>query len=246
MGEEAQFSQIPPYIDRIVDFDDGKSYELLQPLTTFRHCHDGTPPEARMVFVCRQRARADVGGTQEYVVKVKIRVPARGGQGDDSEAQVSEAKSSTTTRAELKALKKFRGANTTYAPLLVNYKQAVQGSSGPLPGGYMTFTVMTKMPGDSLHNLYFWGMAEDEREEIVQKFLVALRSIYTLGIEPVDCALRNVLWERETKRCTIIDFELWRETDGSIDDETKELQRWGLARKPTAKNWWEAWNTQWR
>ncbi|KAK5306451.1 hypothetical protein LTR99_002142 [Exophiala xenobiotica] len=200
MGEEAQFSQIPPYIDRIVDFDDGKSYELLQPLTTFRHCHDGTPPEARMVFVCRQRARADVGGTQEYVVKVKIRVPARGGQGDDSEAQAPEAESSTTTRAELKALKKFRGANTTYAPLLVNYKQAVQGSSGPLPGGYMTFTVMTKMPGDSLHNLYFWGMAEDEREEIVQKFLVALRSIYTLGIEPVDCALRNVLWERETKR----------------------------------------------
>ncbi|KAK7894109.1 hypothetical protein LTR67_006811 [Exophiala xenobiotica] len=200
MGEEAQFSRIPPYIDRIVDFDDGKSYELLQPLTTFRHCHDGTPPEARMVFVCRQRARADVGGTQEYVVKVKIRVPTRGGQGDDSEAQAPEAESSTTTRAELKALKKFRGANSTYAPLLVNYKQAVQGSSGPLPGGYMTFTVMTKMPGDSLHNLYFWGMAEDEREEIVQKFLVALRSIYTLGIEPVDCALRNVLWERETKR----------------------------------------------
>jgi len=170
MGEEAQFP-IPPYIDRIIEFDDGKSYELLQPLTTFRHCHDGTPPEARMVFICRLREQADAG-TQEYVVKVKIRVPARG-QDDDSEAP--EAESSTTTRAELKALMKFREAKTTYAPLFVNYKKAVQGSSGPLPGGYMTFTVMTKMPGDSLHNLYFWGMSEEEREEIVQEFLVALR-----------------------------------------------------------------------
>jgi hypothetical protein len=96
------------------------------------------------------------------------------------------------------------------------------------------------------------------------------RSIYALGIEPVDCALRNVLWERETRRwwvkpffivpfvlsgmflsnprlsSTIIDFELWRETDGPVEDESKELQRWGLARQPSAKSWWEAWNTQWR
>jgi hypothetical protein len=70
--------------------------------------------------------------------------------------------------------------------------------------------------------------------------------IYAQGIEPVDCGLRNILWERETKKCTIIDFELWRVTDASFGDETKELQRWGLVRQPAAKNHWDAWNQMFR
>lgn len=47
-------------------------------------------------------------------------------------------------------------------------------------------------------------------------------------------------------RSTIIDFELWRETEETIKDEVKELQRWGLARQPAAKNHWDAWNAQFR
>ncbi|KIW16656.1 hypothetical protein PV08_03844 [Exophiala spinifera] len=233
---------VPSFIDKIIHFDDGASYELLEPLTTYRQCHDGTPPEARIVFTCKQTGQRDVG-PQEYIMKIKVRVPHRE---QDDNLDGAEVESSNTTRAEVKALTKFRGAHTSFAPQLVNYKRTIQGSNGPFPNGYMTFTVMTKMPGDSLHNLYFWGMPEKERENIIQAFLVALRSIYALGIEPVDCALRNVLWERETERCTIIDFEIWRETDSDIDDETKELQRWGLARRPAAKTHWEAWNEQWR
>lgn len=86
-----------------------------------------------------------------------------------------EAVSSTTTRAELRALETFRGASTEHAPHLVHYKQAIQGDNAPLPGEYLNFTVMTKMPGDSLHNLYYWGMPAEEREVIVKEFLVALR-----------------------------------------------------------------------
>lgn len=96
--------------------------------------------------------------------------------GRDQEASDEpEPESSTTTRAELKALTRFREANTTYAPVLVGFKKAIQGDKGPLPGGYITYTVMTQMPGDSLHNLYYWGMSDEERQEIVQYFLVALR-----------------------------------------------------------------------
>ncbi|EXJ90800.1 hypothetical protein A1O1_03904 [Capronia coronata CBS 617.96] len=82
---------------------------------------------------------------------------------------------STTTSAELRALRAFRDADSTFAPTLIDYKQTIQGQDGPLPGGYYTFTVMTKMPGASLHDLHFWGLPAEEREEIVQKFLVALR-----------------------------------------------------------------------
>ncbi|KAK4947921.1 hypothetical protein LTR10_013429 [Elasticomyces elasticus] len=186
---------MPVYIDRVVDFPEGASYEITCPLTTFRHCHDGRPAEARMVFTCRQISQG-TASSAEYVMKVKVRVPDRVQEASEE----PEPESSTTTRAELKALTRFREANITYAPLLVAFKTGVQGANGPRPGGYITYTVMTQMPGDSLHNLYYWGMSEEERQEIIQEFLVALTSIYALGIEPVDCALRNVLWERETKR----------------------------------------------
>ena len=76
------------------------------------------------------------------------------------------------------------------------------------------------------------------------------------------------MWERETKKwygkfstrnqknytfspptdaergSTIIDFELWRETKETMADETKELQRWGLARRPAPKSWWAEWKFQ--
>jgi len=226
---------------KVVDFPEGESYELLQPLTNFRHCQDGTPAEARIVFICRQLgSHSQQPSKDEFVMKIKVQVPG----GPQNPNQTPESGPSTTTSAEIKALETFRKANSADAPHLVNFRLAAQGPDGLFPGGYLTFTVMTKMPGESLLSLHFWGMSAEEREEIVQKFLVALRSIYLLGIEPEDRALRNVLWEQSTRRCTIVDFELWRETANSIADETKELQRWALARKPPGRSWWDAWNTQ--
>lgn len=36
----------------------------------------------------------------------------------------------------------------------------------------------------------------------------------------------------------LVDFELWHPYSGIEGDSTQELQKWGLAHKPPAKNWW--------
>ena len=90
-------------------------------------------------------------------------------------SQKPEAGPSTTTSAELKALESFREAGNTYAPHLVAWKRAVQGPDGPLPGGYLTYTVMTKMSGQNLLDLQYWAIPAEEREEIVREFSKALR-----------------------------------------------------------------------
>jgi len=71
---------VPAFIDRVVEFPGGVSYELLRPLTTYRHCQDGTPAEARIVFTCRQIASRDgpltatTGAASEgFVMKIKVR-----------------------------------------------------------------------------------------------------------------------------------------------------------------------------
>ena len=40
----------------------------------------------------------------------------------------------------------------------------------------------------------------------------------------------------------LVDFEMWQPYTGdagdSVEERTEELQRWGLAHRPPAKNWW--------
>ncbi|KAJ9651315.1 hypothetical protein H2198_009409 [Neophaeococcomyces mojaviensis] len=224
---------IPAFLDnKTVDFPDGTCYVLLDPLTNYRSCHDGTPSESRMVFACKSAAN-----DEEYIMKVKVQLPAEG--------QPPVEGPSSTTAAELVALEKFRDAKLTCAPHLVSFKKVPQGSEFPFPGGFVTYTVMTKMPGSSLFGTY-WNMPGGEREAIVKGALDALRSIYALGIEPVDRGMRNVIWDPTTKHCSIIDFELWNEVSETFKDDTQEMQRWGLVRRPPPKDWFMEWAYQYR
>ncbi|KAK5087852.1 hypothetical protein LTS08_008375 [Lithohypha guttulata] len=226
---------VPDFIEQTITFQDGQSFEILKPLTNYRSCHDGTPKEARMVFTCR-RISPDAS-TEEYVMKVKTQLPAEG--------QVPIVHPSTTTEHELKALTTFHNVKSSFAPQLVGFHCQAQDGRGPLPGGFQTFTVMTKMPGYALFGKY-WNMSTQDRDEIIPKAAEALRSIYALGIEPVDRGMRNVIWDPDMKQCSIIDFELWNETQEIFADDKTELQRWGLIRTPPAKDHWAAWNSMYR
>ncbi|KAK5941244.1 hypothetical protein PMZ80_006521 [Knufia obscura] len=222
---------VPIFLDKHVNFPNGRIYELLQPLTNYRSCHDGTPQEARIVFLCKETEPQPL--QDDFVMKIKVQLPWEG--------QTPQEGPSTTTAAEIKALEAFRDAKAVFAPQLVAFHQTVQDNRGPLPGGFLTFTVMTKMPGQSLFGKY-WNMTQQEQDDIKSRATEALRSIYALGIEPVDRGLRNVIWHSETKQCSIIDFELWNPINGTFADEKNELQRWGLLRTPVAKDHWTAWN----
>jgi hypothetical protein len=60
----------------------------------------------------------------------------------------------------------------------VAWKNIVQGDDGPMPGGYLAYVVMTLMPGKDIMELRFWSMPEAEREEIRDRFVVALRYVW--------------------------------------------------------------------
>ena len=229
---------LPPFLAslKIVNFPDGTSFELLEPITTFRHCHDGSPREARIVYRCkRAKAASAPDDEDEFIMKLKV-------QADGPNCEPQEGPS-TTTAAEIKALEIFTKADSPIAPHLVAWKRDVQGPEGLLPGGYLNYLVMTKMPGKALFDIRYVDFSKEKKDEISQIFLQALKSVYDLHIDPIDRGLRNVLWDPETRKCSIIDFELWDEISAppAVDD-TKQLQRWGLARTPAAKGHWEAWN----
>lgn len=82
---------------------------------------------------------------------------------------------SETTTAELKALKTFRDASAEGVPHLIHSQCSPQGSSGPFPGGYISYIVMTKVPGQDLMAAKFWSLSDDEKEERRQAFLSVLK-----------------------------------------------------------------------
>lgn len=171
-GVDAAIDTQFAFIDNNVDFEDGLSFERLQSMTDFRKCHDGFPLEARILFDCQQTAPSRI--ERQFVMKVKIQVP------DNTRSSTKDGPS-TTTLAELKALQLFRDAKCPYTPHLVAFKQAQQGSNGPLPGGYITYEVMTLMPGKSLLDLGFWGLGLQQQEEIRRAFLTALKWVHFLS-----------------------------------------------------------------
>lgn len=60
---------VPAFLDPTVEFPGGTTYELLDPLTNYRSCHDGTPLEARMVFLA---ARTSPQTSETFIIKVKV------------------------------------------------------------------------------------------------------------------------------------------------------------------------------
>lgn len=222
-------------VDKMIDFPDGNKYERLQPLTDLRK----DPGEGRILYICnRQPPDAELGSIshsamEKHVLKVKAQWP-----GPQNLLYTSP---SPMTEAELKALQLFREKNVSHVPHLITWKKATQGPNGIHPDGYIIYTVMTKVPGESLWDLGYWSMQSSKRAEIQQIFLKKLREIRKLGIAPYDCALRNVLWDESTKQVGIVDFEHYHETTEPIESEKEELQRWGLVQRPPPGTWHTEW-----
>jgi hypothetical protein len=123
---------------------------------------------------------------------------------------------SDTTLHELRALTIFRDTRSRFAPHFVAFTSSIQSAESiftttdvdtsnilqTLPGGYITYTVMTALPGSTLFSLNYWGleMKDDERDVIKREFLIALRGVYAAGVEPVDRGLRNIMWDGVGKK----------------------------------------------
>lgn len=223
------------FVDKIISFPDDNTYERIRPITDLRK----DPGEGRILYICnRQPEDAELGSmghsaTEKLVLKVKAQWPGP--------QNLIHKGPSPMTEAELKALKKFSDENILNVPHLMSWKKATQGPDGIHPGGYIIYTVMTRVPGESLWDLGYWSMESSQRAEIQQIFLKKLREIRKLGIAPYDCALRNILWDKHSRQVGIVDFEHYHETTEPIENEKEELQRWGLAQRPPPGTWHTEW-----
>lgn len=121
-----------------------------------------------------------------YILKCKVQAPSVLARGLTTPIPGP----SESTSAELVALQKFSEENSPGLPHLVAWKKGVQEeinkkeegegkeeeeeAKWPMLGGYVVYIVMTLMPGRHLMDWGFWGLEEEEREVIRERFVGVL------------------------------------------------------------------------
>ena len=165
-----------PFLDRTIKFSNGTSFERLESITDYRQCHGVVPPERRILYRCRRLSPSAETSPHEdhdqFIMKIKVQIPDS--TDTNNPASDPQPTHSDATSHELSALKIFRDAETDCGPRLVAFDSQLQGQEGLLPGGYVSCTVMSTLPGKSLFDLGYWSLEAEDRAEIQQRFLEAL------------------------------------------------------------------------
>lgn len=68
--------------------------------------------------------------------------------------------------------------NCASAPKLLAHKKVKQDADGPVPGGFMLYMTMDRLPGVPLSSLDFWGLGRADRDNIRRAFKVALTYVF--------------------------------------------------------------------
>jgi hypothetical protein len=83
--------------------------------------------------------------------------------------------SKTTVPYEVAAIKAFWEQNSSITPPLLGYKEQVQESGMPVPGGFKTYFVWGEVPGvrlgDDRGPTTFWTLPDAEKKLIHDTFL---------------------------------------------------------------------------
>ncbi|KAF2277878.1 uncharacterized protein EI97DRAFT_373854 [Westerdykella ornata] len=145
---------------------------------------------------------------------------------------------------EVQALKHLTAEGCAYTPQFLGftlYTVDDEIDEIAMPGGYIAFLVMTKLPGRSKSYDYeYWKLPRLLVKPSPPGAMLNIgRNVWALGIDPRDRATRNIMWDEESKKCYIVDFEDYEVIDLEKPEEMPSFgdwvyQSWGLAAIPTA------------
>jgi hypothetical protein len=133
---------------------------------TQKEIDDGLGPSFTAAkFLCH---RAD-DTTKIAFMRIYLQVPIAGTEFQNSKVRAKQA-APPRVHPELVALKVLKKKRCDVVPDLLCYKEEVQDQDGIVPGGYITYVVWDKVPGQSLNMDTFWDLDLPTRQAIRAKF----------------------------------------------------------------------------
>ncbi|KAJ5129436.1 uncharacterized protein N7515_005475 [Penicillium bovifimosum] len=133
---------------------------------------------------------------------------------------------------EVEARRKFRQGGCKSVPSLLGYGQSVQGEQGPVPGGYITYIVWEKVPGQVLTPDVFWSFERSKRDLVRRKFRAAYEEMTSFGWAPGGEDITKIIWDDESADLWITGFGSSFPTDEKWEDCV--LAYYGLVNPPAS------------
>ncbi|KAF3483728.1 uncharacterized protein GIQ15_03052 [Arthroderma uncinatum] len=127
---------------------------------------------------------------------------------------------------EVMALRHLTDKECSCTPALISWKVTQQqGDRASVPGGFIYHILMEKLPGVDIE-VNFYRLDRSQRDEIREKFKESWLEVTKCGIINEDSAIRNLLWDRDGKKCYILDFEVWRKARMDTKSKRKRRDSW--------------------
>ncbi|KAL8966176.1 MAG: hypothetical protein Q9197_006132 [Variospora fuerteventurae] len=192
--------------DHVVKFPNETAWQLKKELaakpwagTTPDELEDGEewePFEEHAVYECVQVQGPRLGTVA--IVKVRIEVPADLPPSDDPQERAKHASGmrlNLYTTNEIEILKRLTAAGCSATPTLLAVKVDMQTESDLgrpgwvtppwMPGGYIVYILMVKIPAQPLDYTFFWRMTQNERNEVRIAFRKAFLSVNGPFLSPI-------------------------------------------------------------
>ncbi|KAK2828968.1 hypothetical protein FQN49_007223 [Arthroderma sp. PD_2] len=162
--------------------------------------------EGQAVYNCRQIKGKSVG--MEAIVKIRLQVPPEypASMNPGIRRNLASIETSCWIDREVGSLWHFNKQGCKVTPKLLHLKRSLQEFDySPVPGGYIMFIVMEKVPGVPLD--HFWEYDLAKRDKIKAAFRESLTELYRYHAYPGDPRLGNIIYDEERNKWQVYRIE---------------------------------------
>lgn len=122
-------------------------------------------PYAAAKFLCHPKEDP----SKKAFMRIYLQIPFAGTQYQSLQIRRQQAVE-PLPHPELTTLKALNKLECDVVPDLLAYREGRQGDDGIVPGGYITYVVWDKVPGEPLRREEFWKLDPQSRQAIRDKF----------------------------------------------------------------------------
>ncbi|KAJ5858182.1 hypothetical protein N7455_009076 [Penicillium solitum] len=133
---------------------------------------------------------------------------------------------------ELTAYKSLKEKGCDVIPQLLGYQSDQQDEDDTVPGGFITYVMWEKVPGESLDWQMFWISSFSKREEIRVKFCEVYKKLDAYGYH-LGTGMRKILYDWPTKTMHLSGLPDTTRTAEDTQWSDSLYVNYGLVRPPT-------------
>jgi hypothetical protein len=122
-------------------------------------------PFAAAKFLCHRKENP----SKKAFMRIYLQIPVIGTQYQSPQIRRKQA-AQPQAHVELTTLKALKELRCDVVPDLLAYQEGKQDEDSMVPGGYITYVVWDKVPGESLSEEEFWELDLEPRQAIRDKF----------------------------------------------------------------------------